>query len=198
MTGLTGTSQDWRVAESMGLLTARPRDDIAPVDYDIDPVVGQLLAAIAMQLFDERVVLLREFFGMKGAPSLIDVFAQFIGLANSVAANAREHAELIAIMNGMHYISAEKINMPSIVGALMGLVIAAEISAEPLCHGCAYRRGSVANQCLPTVLDATDCVHPGEVSFMCHEGIGEDDQPVAACRGFAQQRAAKKRADKCA
>lgn len=166
-------------------------------DYDIAPEVATLLMGIALLPAAERrnalVYLGRQF----GAGALIDAFAQFVGLANSVASNASEHAQnLLVEMGQVHPHTAEQINMPNIVGALQGLQLVPGIDPAPLCHGCAFRKGSIANQCFPTTLDAELCSQPHERPFMCHEDVDEQGKPKCACRGFAQARARNNAAER--
>ena len=89
----------------------------------------------------------------------------------------------------MHPHQAEKLNMPSVPGALAGIGLARGIDPVPLCHGCAFRQGSIANQCWPTVCDAGDCSLPEEAAFLCHEVPDPEQPPATACRGFIQARA---------
>lgn len=160
------------------------------VDYDIGAQHAELLFGIATLPAVEREHALMAFTYRAGPQAIFDLFAQFIGLANSVALNAREQAESLLTEHGVHPYTAEKINMPNILGALNGLVLVPGIDPAPLCHGCAFRKGSIANQCMPTTMDAELCSEPGEQPFMCHEDMDAQGNPTAGCRGFAQRRVA--------
>lgn len=162
----------------------------AATDYDIDPELSNLLYGVATLPANDRFMALLAMGGKYGWVQLIGMMAEFIGLACSVADNAKEHAEALLIEFGVHPHIAEKINMPSILGALNGLQLVKGIDTSTVCHGCAFRRGSIANQCLPTTMDAELCTSPGEEAFMCHEDMDEKGNPTAGCRGFAQRRAA--------
>ena len=162
----------------------------AATDYAIAPQDAELLYGIATLPAIERKHALMAFTYRAGPQVIFDLFAQFIGLANSVASNAHEHAGNLLTEFGVHPHTAEKINMPSILGALNGLVLVPGIDPAPLCHGCAFRKGSIANQCWPTTMDTEHCSEPGEVAFMCHEDIDEKGNPTTGCRGFAQRRVA--------
>lgn len=72
-------------------------------------------------------------------------------------------------------------NRPSIEGAKLGEQLARLTDtalvrlrerfpdhAEP-CESCAFRRGTVPNSCLPTVMDALKCVVEVK-DFFCHQG----------------------------
>ena len=54
----------------------------------------------------------------------------------------------------------------------------------PRCDACAFTRGTPANACLETVLDALGCTIE-DVPFMCHLHFGEDGRPVDLCSGWA-------------
>jgi hypothetical protein len=53
----------------------------------------------------------------------------------------------------------------------------------PRCKVCAFTRGTPANACLETVLDALGCTIEG-VPFMCHLHFDEDGTPVDLCSGW--------------
>lgn len=144
---------------------------------------------------DIRSEAFTSYAALHGIGALANLFAQFIGMANSVVANNREAIELFGIIEGgMSPQQAEKLNLPTIFGACNGAMIAAGIEQKPLCHGCAFRVGALANQSPATTCDADWCSHPGEEPFYCHEDMDEKGDPTKACAGFAQLRAARKRA----
>ncbi|MEC4339878.1 hypothetical protein VPH13_14220 [Stenotrophomonas pavanii] len=159
-------------------------------DYAIPaPLAGVLKGVVSMPT-GGRHQALQQLADQLGQDGFINLFAQFIGLANQVAANAREHAQLMLVEEGVHPYTAEKINMPSLVGALQGVQLADGIDTSSLCHGCAFRLGSVANSCSPTTADADWCSQPNERPFMCHVDLDGNGEPTQACRGFAQRRRA--------
>ncbi|WP_431490949.1 hypothetical protein [Paraburkholderia fungorum] len=163
-------------------------------DYTMTQEQARALLGTTSLPHDLRVMVLQNFVGEHGVGALADLFAQFIGLANSVVENNREMAELLLITEGgMHPGTAEKINLPTIFGALQGVKLAAGVNTSSVCHGCAFRLGSAANQSPVTSIDADDCAEPGGDNFMCHEDLDEQGQPVKGCAGFAQQRARRKR-----
>jgi hypothetical protein len=53
------------------------------------------------------------------------------------------------------------------------------MAAPRRCNTCAYRAGTYANGCLPTVADALKCALEN-VPFECHEHRKEDPAPVCA------------------
>lgn len=151
---------------------------------------GELMAICSMPL-PARLTALHGMVACHGCDGVVQLFAQFIGLANSVAANAKEQAEQLLVELGeVHPYTAEKINMPCVLGALQGARLVHGIDASNVCHGCAFRHGSIANQCLPTTLDADRCSEPGEHAFLCHEVISPSGEATQACKGFAQARRA--------
>lgn len=122
---------------------------------------------------------------------LINLFSQFIGMANSVVENCRDSLELFCIVEKDYGpYQAEKINLPTIFGALQGIHLAENIDQNKTCHGCACRIGSLANQSPTTTCDVDYCLSGGtygenEDKFMCHEDM-ENDKPTKLCRGYAQ------------
>lgn len=97
----------------------------------------------------------------------------------------REHVELLAITEfGMHPHAVDRLNLPTMMGSLMGLSLPL-VREEGCCATCAFKQGSAANQCVPTVSDALECIDSRE-KFMCHEGVHDGDEPVHVCRGWAQ------------
>ncbi len=153
------------------------------------PLAGVLKGIVSMPT-GGRHQALQQLAAQLGPDGFINLFAQFIGLSNQVAENAREHAQAMLVEEGLHPYTAEKINMPSLVGALQGVQLADGVDTSSLCHGCAFRRGSVANTCSPTTADADWCSQPNERPFMCHVDLDGNGEPTQACRGFAQRRRA--------
>lgn len=74
-------------------------------------------------------------------------------------------------------------NLPDELGAEAGRELARLLSApdEAMCHDCAARSGSTANQCGATVMDFLKCAMEG-VPFYCHVN---EDQP---CGGYIEAR----------
>lgn len=151
---------------------------------------GELMVICSMPL-PTRQMALYGLVTRDGFDGLVKLFAQFIGLANSVSANAKDQAEqLLVELGDVHPYTAEKINMPCVLGALQGARLVHGIDPSNLCRGCAFRHGSIANQCLPTTLDADQCSEPGEHAFLCHEVLSPSGEATQACKGFAQARRA--------
>lgn len=161
-------------------------------DYNIHPQLACQLQAIAAVPMDLRRLGIQRLALQLGTDAVLELFGEFIGLANRVVHNASEHAQVLLIVEGgMYPHQAEKINMPCILGALNGIGLAAGIDVGPTCAGCAFRSGTIANQSLPTTLDAAECCEPGEAPFMCHEDLDRRGNATTGCRGFAQRRAAQ-------
>jgi hypothetical protein len=160
-------------------------------DYDIPPHMARALRVVALMPADLRREAVRDL--PLDREALADLFAEFIGLANSVADNCREMVELLLITEGgMHPHTAEKANLPTIGGALAGVGLAAGLDTSTMCSGCAFRPGTPANQSPVTTLDADCLSHPGEEPFWCHHDMNDRGEPTKACAGFAQLRAKRK------
>lgn len=168
----------------------------AATDYSVDPDLAKVLYLLATLPAEQRFMELLRVGTKHGLDAAVRMIVEFIRLANSVAENARENAENLLVEFGEHPHTAEKINMPSIMGALNGLKLVDGIDTAALCHGCVFRQGSIANQSLPTTMDAEWCSSPGENPFMCHENMDAKGNPTAGCRGFAQRRAANNAAQR--
>lgn len=164
-------------------------------EYSMGREDASWLAGTCQMPVDIRKVSLEAYTKQKGTDALINLFAQFIGMANSVVANNQEAIEIFGIIEGgMTPQQAEKLNLPTIFGACNGAMIAVGIDQSPLCRGCAFRIGTLANQSPSTTCDADYCGYPGEQPFMCHEDMDDKGEPTKGCIGFAQLRARRKRA----
>lgn len=165
---------------------------IDTTNYDFEPKVADYLKGIVLhdtEIRRECIAVMRDKFG---DDAVIESFVQFIGLANSVMYNQRDFLELYAITEmDMHPNTAEKINFPSIFGALLGVGLA-KYGCEKACSGCAFRLGSHANQSETTTGDADWCGHPGEPPFMCHENLDEGE-PTKVCAGWLRLRQERKK-----
>jgi hypothetical protein len=156
-------------------------------DYAMNPAHAAELAGAALLPREFRVMAAKLVLKDHGADPA-ELIADIIGMANSVVANCTELLKTEAVARGwVHFNEVERINFPSMNGALMGVSLAAGVDPRKVCHGCAFRLGSVANQCAPTQYDASDAV-AGEYIFNCHEDLDAKGKPTQACRGFAQAR----------
>lgn len=129
---------------------------------------------------------LRDFERLAGDPAtMLDLFAQVLGMANAVAENCRAMVELILIERGEHPHTAEQANLPTMFGALQGVVLAATVNPRGTCAGCAYRLGTPANTSPVTTSDAIYCRQ--ELSrFYCHADLDDQGNPVRTCVGHAK------------
>lgn len=154
-----------------------------PINTDFRITVAQAkeMAGAVTLPSEFRLMTLQKYAKEHGNDAALALCAELLGLANAVVENCHTNAADLLVMQGMHPHDSEKINMPTMLGALLGIALAAEApKQEATCHGCAYRLGSIANQCLSTVTDA-DYQAQGLDGFCCHES---DDHPP--CRGHAQ------------
>lgn len=160
--------------------------DTKAIDYAMTNAQADALKGVALLPADIRKLALDRYIADHGADALAELFAQFIGLANSVVANNRECIELFAIVEGgEHPYTAEKYNLPTIFGALCGVSLANSLTEGEPCVGCAYRLGTPANQSPSTTLDAEWCENEGEPRFHCHEDLNELGEPSRLCVGHA-------------
>lgn len=86
-------------------------------------------------------------------------------------------------------------NVPCETGRALGKQLArfANVEAEYLrvlgkpvperCNDCAFRMGTVPNQCLTTVANALKSAFESD-PFYCHKGIAEGEAAKALCRGY--------------
>lgn len=146
-----------------------------------------LMGAVGLP-HDVRIEVLRKMFEGRNTDDFIEVFSQFIGLTNTVIENNREMIELFLITEHDYMPThAEKINLPTLFGALNGLGLAEGIDQNRVCSGCAYRIGSPANTSAATTCDA-DWQQQNSDMFYCHENLKPDGTPSRKCTGFLQQR----------
>jgi hypothetical protein len=158
---------------------------IRPVNsyYNLTLAEAAELKLIAAQPSRVRQEWLRGYAKLHGTEALAHLFAEFIGLANSVESNARDFLYVSAIVDGnVHPHHVEQLNMPTILGALAGVAVAIE-PVKGMCGSCAYRLGTSPNQSECTTQDATDAPD-NPWRFMCHHDLDEDGEPLAVCAGF--------------
>jgi len=157
-------------------MTERP----APCDYTLTNAQAEALQAAVLLPVDLRLTLLRRL----KKDQLVELFAQFIGIANSVVFNNREMIEIAGIVSGeLHPDRAHEINLPTIFGALSGVKAANLVPADAkTCGGCAYRLGTPANQSPATTCDV-DWQRADGADFWCHEDMNGDGTPKRKCTG---------------
>ncbi len=104
-------------------------------------------------------------------------------LAESISTNCRDWLETAAIIHGdIHPYSTEKLNIPTLLGALSSAVTVPRVDISNCCATCAFRVGSIANQTEAVAQDVLLALENGEV-FYCHDGEGA---PKIACHGFVE------------
>lgn len=169
------------------------------LQYKMSKKDAEVLAGIVgMNDYGKKVVL-KHYFKENGATKLINIFSQFIGLANSVIKNNQEAIETFLIIEkDYHPYQAEKINFPNLFGACQGIILSQGINQDKTCHGCACRIGTLANQSPTTTSDVDYCLSGGAYGeggdkFYCHEDFDEEGRPTKKCIGFVQIIANRKR-----
>lgn len=146
---------------------------------------ADLKGAVLLPL-DVRKQLLTMYGDKHGDAALVNLFAQFIGLANSVIENANESLWLLGITKGgLSEREAEQINTPTLFGALQGVELAARVDQSKTCQGCAFRLGTLANQSPSTTSDVHWCLGDDD-RFMCHEHLDAGGTPNTLCVGYQQ------------
>ncbi len=154
------------------------------IDYEIsNKDASELLGAVLLP-HEFRLLVLTKYAEEHGTAALANLFSQFIGLANSVIANSHDAVELFLICEAdFHPYEAEKVNFPTLFGALNGVKLANGVDQTNCCHGCAFRHGSLANQSPSTTVDADWCLSD-DLQFWCHENMDKNDKPTRKCVGF--------------
>lgn len=161
-------------------------------DYSMSVQDASELKGVVLLPHEFRRQLLLKYSAERGREALADLFSQFIGMANSVIANSHEALEMVAITEfKADPRQAEQINFPTLFGALSGIGLAVGVNQEKTCRGCAFRKGSVANQSPNTTCDAEWCLD-GDDRFMCHEHLDGEGNPTRACIGFQSQLAGQR------
>lgn len=163
-------------------------------DYSFLPSEAKELMGIAELPHEYRRQLLRKFAKEHTLMALADLFSRFIGMANSVVANNREMLEMYLISEqGMHPYTAEKINLPTIFGALQGCTLVEGIDQTKTCETCAFRLGTPPNQSPVTTTDADWVMSEKDTQFMCHHDMDEHGNPTRKCTGYTQRMAQLKK-----
>ncbi len=161
-------------------------------EYALTEDQASWLAGLVQFDPEMRREVLSAMLAREGPHAIVSAFAEFIGLANSVAENCQDWLWLAGMVHGdLDAYEAEKINCPTIFGALMGVKLAKH-GCEDSCSGCAFRLGSPANQSPCTTDDADWCGHPGEQPFMCHEDLDDKGEPTKICKGWLKLRQERK------
>lgn len=162
--------------------------------YTLSRKDAEYLAAVTLMPTDMRFELLQRYRKENGQDALLNLFVEFIGLANSVEQNSCERIQSVAVEYlKMPQVDAERLNLPTIFGALDGSGLAVESPTKGMCGGCAFRRGSIANQCLNTVFDAKEAIQSKDEMFMCHENGCSGGNATKLCAGFANSVKSPKR-----
>jgi hypothetical protein len=88
------------------------------------------------------------------AQAVITLTERFVAVTKAT----REHMLVLATVDfNMHPHQAEKLNLPTLAGSLMGLTLP-KVDESKICETCAFRKGSAANQSVSTISDLTDCL----------------------------------------
>jgi hypothetical protein len=158
--------------------------DKSPTDYSFRDSDTWLIGGLVCLPHDMREQFLRQYAQDNGVTGLISFFNEFIALARSLEDNTRQFIGEYLIAECNHEPeTVERLNLPTLLGAVQGMGIA--IPRVPgMCDGCAFRKGTAANQSIITTADARDCTRDAE-SFHCHEHLDEHGNPTRKCAGYA-------------
>lgn len=158
----------------------------ANCEYSMSQSDAQDLAGIAQLDLPMRRQALTKYLQLNGSQRLVEFMAQLIGMANSVASNCAEMSDQVLIIEcGVHPDKFTGVNLPTIIGACQGVMIANKCDPAGACHGCAYRLGSIANQSPITTCDAEFMAHDPK-GFLCHAHLDGDGEPTKVCVGHAK------------
>ena len=184
--GLSSVRSAQGLIVQFGALSVRPE----PPPYSIAPDAARDLLMVVLLPATERAAMLRKIFDAAGPERFLALVAEFVALAESVVANNREMIEMELITKAEWWPhQAEKINLPTLWGALSGIALAqAAPDQARLCSGCAFRTGTPANQSPSTTLDAAGQCEPGEGAFLCHMKEDAKGRCRTACAGWLQAR----------
>jgi len=121
---------------------------------------------------------------------LISLLTETLKLADSIANNCKEWLETMAIVHAdYHPYTAEKLNYPTLQGALDCAANIPRVNPKGTCATCAFRIGSPPNQCDEVAEDVLDCLLEGR-TFMCHCSTDDsDEEPNKPCKGFLKAKA---------
>lgn len=157
----------------------------ANCEYSMSTDDALLIAGMSQYDLETRRDMVGAVLVTEGAGRLVEMLAQLIGMANSVAENGAAMSDQVLIVEcGVHPDKFDSVNLPTIIGACQGVLIASKCDPAGACHGCAYRLGSVANQSPIATCDAEFMAHDHK-GFMCHAYLDED-RPTRVCVGHAK------------
>lgn len=91
-------------------------------DYRIPADAAEHLKGVVVLPAATRRELLARYVEEHGAAALADLFAEFIGLSNSVVENSRECIEYMGIL-ALHPDPEHRPNLPTVFGALCGVAL---------------------------------------------------------------------------
>ena len=157
----------------------------ANCEYSMSTSDAVDISAMAQLDLAMRREALTGYLERNGPARLVELLAQFIGMANSVGENCAAMSDQVLIEEcGVHPDRFDSVNLPTIIGACQGVLIASKCDPAGACHGCAYRLGSIANQSPIATCDAEFMAHDRK-GFMCHAYLDED-RPTKVCVGHAK------------
>lgn len=155
-------------------------------DHQLTKADAALLEGAVLLPMEFRIQTLRKLvLQERGSEGLLLLFANFLGLVNQLGENAEQFARSYLIEKCGHAPEiAAMFNPPTIHGALIGIRNAVPDATPKMCPECAYRQGTVPNQCAVTAIHA-EMAAAGEWAFSCHLEMDAAGEPTKACGGYA-------------
>lgn len=155
-------------------------------DYSMSTDDALLIAGMSQYDLATRRDMVGAVLATEGPGRLVEMLAQLIGMANSVVINSKDMTDTVLITEyGAHPERVVGINLPTIVGACQGVLLAAKCDPAGACYGCAYRLGSIANQS-PIATSDAEYVADDARGFGCHAETDVHGNATKVCVGHAK------------
>jgi hypothetical protein len=108
---------------------------------------------------------------------LINLLQNLLLAIDCIDKNSRKHIEMFLQVQGIPMGINERLNMPSFTGLINGYKAVSQVDQSAnMCAGCAFRKGSIANMCFDTLIDAKSTAVGW---FKCHENDApRDEKPI--------------------
>lgn len=155
-------------------------------DYDFTIDQLEALADAIFMPDIKRLDVLYANFQHLDKMDLIKIMDNMIAMALSVAHNNVQVFKNVIVETGVELTKLhDRPNLPSFPGAILGALLATRCEKDaPMCSGCAFRKGSPANQS-DTVLGAAHCAEMGaEDVFWCHHNLDQTGDATQICQGW--------------
>jgi len=170
-------------------------------DYRLAPIDAAVLLSMCESSTEDMAATFADLFGDRLNGDGAALLGNVVALARSVIANHDEMMRTVCLIEGGSERDADMLNLPSLRGALSGVVLADGVAATAVCDGCAFRLGSCANQSASTTSDATEqmvyTLAGSDARFCCHEWDGHVDTSSMTVQLMADREGAEEGAPTC-